>query len=45
MTEDQRQINEVTEEFVFYRVTPDHQLPSFDPSTEAAIDYFWAVNE
>ena len=37
MMEDPREIDEVTDEFLSFRVAPDHQLPSFDPSSLAAM--------
>ena len=41
MSEDPSRIDEVVQQFLTFRVTPDHQLPQLDFSKEAAIDHFW----
>lgn len=41
MSEDPSRIDEVVQQFLAFHVTPDHELPPFDSSKEAAIDHFW----
>ena len=34
-------IDAVVEEFRAFRVSPNHQLPSYNPKEDFAMDYFW----
>ena len=42
LTEDPDEIDGIVAEFLSFQVAPDHQLPSFDHTADAAIDHFWS---
>ncbi|KAI6647465.1 hypothetical protein LOD99_12461 [Oopsacas minuta] len=37
------EIDQIIQEFVAYKITPDNQLPSYNPTDIAAIDHFWSA--
>ena len=42
MTKDPDEIDGIVAEFLTFQVAPNHQLPSFDDTADAAIDHFWS---
>ncbi|KAI6653129.1 hypothetical protein LOD99_3965 [Oopsacas minuta] len=43
MTTTSEEIDQIIQEFVAYKITPDNQLPSYNPTDIAAIDHFWSA--